>query len=159
MSDSKSILVANGVNLDLLGKRDSNLYGKFDLKQLEAFLEGEGLKVAGLFGLKKIDFTFFQSNHEAQFLDALSAKAYDGALINPAAWTHTSLALGDRLEALKLPFIEVHISHLGKREAMRQKSFSAPHALGVVYGLGMHSYSTALMGLLYKLTEVKFESL
>ena len=76
------------------------------------------------------------------------AKPYDGALLNPGAWTHTSLALGDRLAAVRLPFIEVHLSHLDKREAFRSNSYSAPHALGVVYGLGIDSYIAALAGLL-----------
>lgn len=145
-SSKKKILIANGVNLDLLGTRQPDVYGGQSLKDLEQFLCQNSDRLRKSF---PVDFSleFFQSNDEAVFLTKIG-EPWDGAVINPAAWTHTSLALGDRLAATKLPFIEVHLSHLSKREDFRQKSFSAPHALGVVYGLGFDSYLSGLLGLL-----------
>ena len=141
------ILIANGVNLDLLGQREPDIYGHATLADIEARL---GLLAPGLclaLGAPSCRLHFFQSNAEEAFLCEI-AKPFDGALINPGAWTHTSLALADRLKAVRLPFVEVHLSHLGKREPIRANSFSAPHALGVVYGLGVDSYVAGLAGLL-----------
>jgi 3-dehydroquinate dehydratase-2 len=84
-------------------------------------------------------------------MEKITSMPYDGAVINPAAWTHTSLALADRLATLTRPFVEVHISHLAKREPMRQTSLTARYSCGVVYGLGMHSYAAGALGVLYKL--------
>ena len=102
---------------------------------------------SGLNTYKDVRLHFYQSNSEADFLNEISKK-WDGALINPGAWTHTSLALGDRLAALQLPFVEVHISNLSQREDFRKHSYLSPHAVGVVYGFGLGSYGAALIGLL-----------
>ena len=145
------LLVANGVNLDLLGKRETNIYGSFDLQSLEDFLSKEcGILVRSVFEkqISNYEIEFFQSNEESKFLEKLSSSDWDGALINPGAWTHTSLALGDRLSSIKKPFVEVHISNIARREDFRKISYSAPSACGVVYGFGMDSYSVALLGLL-----------
>ena len=145
------ILVANGVNLDLLGEREVEHYGRFNLSDLETHLQGEAKKLSSWFSLSDLQLAFFQTNDQAAFLEALTGKDYDGLLINPAAWTHTSLALADRLAALDKPYVEVHISNLAQREPLRQKSLTAKHAAGVVYGFGMYSYVTGLLGLLNKL--------
>ncbi len=139
------ILIANGVNLDLLGKRQPEIYGFQTLKDLEAGLDRQKDNIASAFGIK-LDLSFFQSNDEAQYLKELS-KDWDGAILNPGAWTHTSLALADRVAGLELKFVELHISNLCRRESVRKTSYTAQHALGVVYGFGLGSYATALFGL------------
>jgi 3-dehydroquinate dehydratase-2 len=147
-----SILVANGVNLDLLGRREPQIYGKHTLADLESKLRLISPILASAFGLPPVELTFFQSNHEGLFLEELS-KPWDAAVINAGAWTHSSIALSDRLVALSLPFVEVHISNLSAREEFRQKSFAAKHALGVCYGFGIDSYTAALSGLYAVLAE------
>ena len=149
MSANKTwhILVANGPNLDLLGSREPDIYGFDSLAAIEQLLRSELKRLAKLFHLPEPTLTFMQSNHEGVFLDALS-QTWDGALINAGAWTHTSLALADRLAALGRPFIEVHLSNLTKREPIRHQSYLAPLASGVVFGLGKHSYTTGLYGLM-----------
>ncbi len=142
-----NILIANGVNLDLLGSRPENIYGSKTLKNLEDFLEDEKIFLEKIFE-KKIHLIFFQSNNECAFLEKLSEQKWDGAVLNPAAWTHTSLALADRLEALQLKFVEVHLSQLAKRESFRHHSYSAKYALGVIYGFAFDSYALGLQALL-----------
>ena len=149
----KKIIVANGVNLDLCGQRDTGLYGNFTLAQLENYLQKHAEKLFPLFNCNDYQLVFYQTNCEHELLTTL-AKPWRGALLNPGAWTHTSLALGDRLAALSLRFVEVHISPLAKRATLRQRSYSAPHAIGVVSGLGMDSYLAALVGLLSHLQRV-----
>lgn len=144
---SLRILVAQGVNLDLLGIREPEIYGSDSLASIEAMLRRLAPGLAQLAGLPSPELHFFQSNHEGLFLDQLSL-GWDAALINAGAWTHTSLALADRLAGLRLPFVEVHLSNLAKREAFRHHSYAAPHALGVCYGFGAVSYISALSGLL-----------
>lgn len=142
----KRILIANGVNLDLLGQREPEVYGLTTLASLEDELRKINPVLAKSFGLEAAELIFYQSNHEGQFLEKLS-EGWDGAVINPGAWTHTSLALADRLAGLKLPFAEVHLSNIAKREAFRQHSYAAPHAVGVCFGFGSASYSAGLTGL------------
>jgi 3-dehydroquinate dehydratase-2 len=148
------ILIANGVNLDLLGSREPHIYGSTTLKAIAAELEEHNRSLPQLFGLGECRLTFFQSNCEASFLEKLKGP-WHGALINPGAWTHTSLALADRLAALQLPFVEVHLSNLASREVFRQHSYLAPHALGVVNGFGKDSYLAAYVGLLAKLSNLE----
>ncbi|MBC7660512.1 MAG: 3-dehydroquinate dehydratase [Chitinophagaceae bacterium] len=140
------ILIAHGVNLDLLGRREPAIYGKHTLADIEVRIRTLSPMLAQTFGLDSVELTFFQSNHEGIFFDELS-KAWDGAVINAGAWTHTSLALADRLVALSLPFVEVHISNLSAREEFRQHSYAARYALGVCYGFGIDSYIAGLCGL------------
>ncbi|RYZ58372.1 MAG: type II 3-dehydroquinate dehydratase [Proteobacteria bacterium] len=147
-----SVIVAHGVNLDLLGRREPGIYGKHTLADIEAKLRQISPIFASAFSLPTVELTFFQSNHEGVFLDELS-KPWDAAVINAGAWTHSSLALADRLVALSLPFVEVHISNLSAREEFRQKSFAARHAIGVCYGFGIDSYTAALSGLYAVLAE------
>ena len=141
------IIIANGVNLDLCGQRDAKLYGKFTLDQLESYLRQHATRLCPLFNCLDCELVFLQTNCEHEFLTTISQTWY-GALLNPGAWTHTSLALGDRLAALSLKFVEVHISPLARREMRRQRSFSAPYAIGVVNGFGIDAYLVALVGLL-----------
>ena len=145
-----TILIANGVNLDLLGRREPALYGSQTLADLEKLLRQKGESLAKVMGFKGLDLTFYQTNHEADFLGQIS-KPFDGAVINPGAWTHTSLALGDRLKALGLLFVEVHISHVSQREKFRQHSYISSSAQGVVSGLGFEGYLAALVALLGKI--------
>ena len=136
------ILIASGVNLDLLGKREPEHYGHATLPDMEILLRAQ----ASAFKFA-VDLTFFQTNDEAKYLDMLT-REWDGAVLNPGAWTHTSLALADRLAALNLRFVEVHLSKVTAREPIRQRSFLAPAAIGSVSGFGIDSYRLGLLGLL-----------
>lgn len=149
MAKTLKILCANGVNLDLLGTREPVVYGTANLKDLEAMLRKE---LATYAKAAKIDLVFFQTNDEAEMLKTLSDSKADGILINPAAWTHTSVALADRLKGLGIPFVEVHISNISAREEYRKQSYSASAAAGVVYGFGLDSYLIGLLGLIRTLT-------
>lgn len=142
----KRFLIAQGVNLDLLGRREPDIYGTATLATIEAELRRVNSGLAQIFGQDPADLSFYQSNHEGLFLDKLS-EGWDGAIINPGAWTHTSLALADRLAGLKMPFAEVHLSNIAQREAFRQHSYAAPHAIGVCFGFGASSYVCAMTGL------------
>ena len=149
--DCPKILVANGVNLDLLGRRNSNVYGTFTLSDLKEYLLGAQLAISKIAGFKSCNLIFFQSNSEHEFLETLS-EPWDGMILNPGAWTHTSLALADRLEALDVPFVEVHISNILSRECERQHSKSAKYSRGIVMGMGKDSYLSALLGLLHQIS-------
>ncbi len=146
----EQILIANGVNLDLLGKRESHIYGSFSLLDLERALADYNQKISSLYKLG-FDLCFFQTNCESELLEKLTEKPWKAMIINPGAWTHTSLALADRLAAIDFPFIEVHLSNLSVREPFRQNSYSAKHARGVIYGLGIDSYLAALAALYQQL--------
>lgn len=145
------ILVANGVNLDLLGQRESQHYGRFTLAQLHRELHRYSEALATLYPQLAITLELFQSNDEAEFLAKL-AEPWDGALCNFAAWTHTSLAIADRLAALGRPYVELHISNTAAREPFRHSSYCAAKAAGVVFGFGIASYHAALAGLLETLS-------
>lgn len=137
----KSILVINGPNLNLLGLREPEIYGKQSLQDLERQLQTE---------FPEIDFSFFQSNHEGEIIDCIQTTAnnFEGIVINAAAYTHTSIAIADALIACRVPYIEVHISNLYKREKFRQHSFLAAHATGIIQGLGFRGYSLAVRALI-----------
>ncbi|MCB9228784.1 MAG: type II 3-dehydroquinate dehydratase [Deltaproteobacteria bacterium] len=154
--DHARILVANGVNLDLLGRREPDIYGKQTLGDIETALTqlARGLEATGCF--RSCRLSFYQSNSEEQFLLKLS-EPWDGILLNPGAWTHTSLALGDRMKALGTPYIELHLSALCRREAIRQRSYTAEAALGVIQGLGPDSYTAGLTALLSYLSRFSRE--
>lgn len=142
-----NILILSGVNLDLLGTRENHIYGKDTLADMENLLTSEWAQLRKTFPkFSKVGLTFFQSNDEAKFLEMISKK-WAGIVINPGAWTHTSLALADRLRGVGIPFVEVHMSNLHAREDFRKVSFLAPHALGVVQGFGIRSYLLGLEGL------------
>lgn len=145
------ILVANGVNLDLLGLREKQIYGSFNLEDLRQSLSEVLPSLCALVHLNvELELEFFQSNDERTFLEALDG-AYNGILLNAGAWTHTSVALADRLKAVGTPYVEIHISNTFAREKFRHKSFISAGAAGVVVGFGMHSYQAGLLGLLQKI--------
>ena len=134
------ILVINGPNMNLLGLREPGIYGKETLADLEDFLREVG-KTEG------VELSFFQSNHEGAIVDAIQA-AYgtmDGIVINPAAYTHTSVAILDALKAVSLPAVEVHISQVSEREPFRQVSYAGMACVRTYMGLGFEGYRQAIL--------------
>ena len=138
-----TILVAHGPNLNLLGKRQPEIYGHTTLADIDKALH-ERASQAG------IDLHTLQSNHEGVLIDFLQTMGWDadGIIINPGAFTHYSLAIRDALAALSAPIIEVHLSNVYKREAFRHHSVIAPIATGQIAGLGWRGYLLALEWLL-----------
>ena len=135
-----SILVLNGPNLNLLGTREPQVYGSTTLDQINTEL----VSLAAKAGAK---LECFQSNHEGALIDRIHATRTDGtefAIINPGAFTHTSVAIRDAFAGVALPFIEVHVSNVHKREAFRHHSYLSDIAVGVIVGLGIHGYRLAL---------------
>ena len=139
-----SILVLHGPNLNLLGVREPGIYGQTTLGQIDAELA----QIAADAGAK---LQSFQSNHEGALIDRIHATRSDGTghvIINPGGLTHTSVALRDALSAVALPFIEVHLSNIHRREPFRHRSYLSDVALGVICGLGPNGYRLALQHLL-----------
>lgn len=138
------ILVINGPNLNLLGRRESSIYGETTLAGIEAMLRERAATLGA-------EVAFFQSNDEGALIDriqAAPAEGIEGLIINPGGYTHTSVALRDALLAVAIPFVEVHISNVARREAFRQTSYFSDIALGTISGLGPCGYVLALEGLL-----------
>ena len=142
-----SVLVLNGPNLNLLGTRKPEVYGTTSLADVEEMCR----EAAGKLGL---DLDFRQSNHEGQLIDwlhecgrAVKAGESIGAVYNPGAHTHTSVALHDAIEGAEVPVIECHISNVHRREEFRHHSFISPVASGIVVGFGVHGYVLAIQGL------------
>lgn len=136
----KTILVLHGPNLNLLGTREPEIYGRTTLADIDSRLA----KIAVEAGAKLAS---FQSNSEAALVERAQQAAQDGTgfiIINPAAFTHTSVALRDALAAVGLPFVEVHLSNVFAREAFRRESFFSDIAVGVISGLGAKGYELAL---------------
>ena len=136
------VTVLNGPNLNLLGAREPELYGRTTLAELEALVRVE----AGRLG---VELRWVQSNHEGVMVEeiqGLPGKA-DGLILNAGAFTHTSLALRDALLAVRVPFVEVHLSNLFAREEARRRSLVADLALGLITGFGPHGYLLALQAL------------
>lgn len=139
----KKIAILNGPNLDRLGKREPEIYGRATLADLEAALRAEFGATAQL--------EFFQSNHEGALIDKIATLAdakFDGLVINGGAFTHTSVALRDALAGAHLPTVEVHISNIYKREEFRHTSLTAPTCIAVITGLGLEGYHAAIRFLL-----------
>lgn len=142
---SQRLLLVNGVNLNLLGKREPEIYGHTTLADIEAQLTAKAAK----FGIELI---CIQSNHEGKLVDDIqhygllvdAAEQVDAIIINPAAFTHTSVAIRDALLATQKPFIEVHLSNVHSRESFRHLSYLSDVAVGVICGLGALGYQTAL---------------
>lgn len=136
------ILVINGPNLNLLGTREVSVYGKASLEQISAQLKTEAKKIGA-------ELAFLQSNHEGEIVDAVggSRNKFHGLLINPAAYTHTSIAIRDAILASGLPAVEVHLSNIYKREEFRHQSLTAAACVGVVAGFGKESYGLGLIAL------------
>ena len=132
----KKILVINGPNLNLLGKREIEIYGKDSLKNIE-------LKTKKFAKNNDIDAEFKQSNEESEIINWIHdcvKNDYKGLLINAGAYTHTSIAIFDALKAIKIPIVEIHLSNIHKREEFRKKSYISEVADGVVFGFGAYSY-------------------
>jgi 3-dehydroquinate dehydratase-2 len=143
---AKPVLVLNGPNLNMLGKRQPHIYGRETLADVEKACRTEGDKL----GLA-IDFA--QNNHEGALVDLIQAarEKNSAIVINAGAYTHTSVALLDALNAAELPVVEVHISNIYKREAFRHHSYISPAAVGVIAGLGIQGYVLALQALAHRL--------
>ena len=136
------IAVLNGPNLNLLGEREPELYGRATLAEIETRTR-ERARALG------VEVSWTQSNHEGELVDAIQALKgrADGAIVNAAAFTHTSLAVRDALVAVRVPFVEVHLSNIFGREPERRRSVLADVAVGVVAGFGAESYRLGLEGL------------
>jgi len=134
------VLVLHGPNLNLLGSREPAVYGATTLAEIDAALARRAAEAG-------VQLSSFQSNHEGALVDRVQAARDDGTafiLINPAAFTHTSVALRDALAAVAIPFVEVHLSNVHRREAFRQHSYFSDLAEGVILGLGATGYRLAL---------------
>lgn len=133
------ILVINGPNINMLGVREPEIYGHETYADLKKYVAEEAEK-------EKIDVTFFQSNHEGAIVDEIQAAygIFDGIVINPAAYTHTSIAIADAVKSVGIPTVEVHISDVSKREDFRQVSYIRPVAIGTVMGKGLKGYVDGL---------------
>ncbi|MFH2093994.1 MAG: type II 3-dehydroquinate dehydratase [Pseudomonadota bacterium] len=137
---TKKIAIMNGPNLNMLGKREPEIYGAHTLDQINADLN----RLANSLG---VALDFFQSNHEGEMVEkvhALFEAKIDGVIINPGAFTHTSVALRDALLLLSCPIIEIHLSNIYKREAFRHKSMVSDIAVGQICGFGRYGYTMAL---------------
>jgi len=144
------IAVIQGPNLNMLGIREQNIYGAMKLEdihtQMKAVAEQNGFEIE-----------FFQSNLEGEIVDKIQECLgdSDGIIINPAAYTHTSIAIRDALKAVQLPTIEVHISNISAREEFRKKSLISDIAVGTITGFGPFSYHLAMIGMIQILNDLK----
>ena len=149
MSDGRSgirIAVINGPNLNLLGSREPEIYGSATLADIETRLRTVGTEIGATL-------TFVQENGEGALVDAVQQLmgAADGAIINAGAYSHSSLAIRDALAAVRVPFVEVHLSNVHAREAERRQLVLASAAIGVICGLGAYGYEAALRALVQRL--------
>ena len=135
----KKILIINGPNLNLLGNREKNFYGDTTLKRIKSICEEKCSQ-------NNMEMEFFQSNHEGELLEKIHSvqNGFEGIIINPAAYTHTSIALLDALRATSKPKIEVHISNIYSREDYRRKSITSEAVNGVICGFGENGYLLAI---------------
>lgn len=143
------ILVINGPNLNLLGQREPEIYGTTTLEHINEEL----LNYAK--GFSDVSIEFFQSNHEGEIVEKIQNTDCDGILINPAAYTHTSVAISDAIKAVKLPAVEIHLSNIQGREEFRKNSFIAPACIGQISGFGKNSYLAGLFCLIKHLESLK----
>lgn len=137
------IIVIHGPNLNLLGIREKNIYGETSLNDINQMIHEHSEKL-------KMKTDCFQSNHEGDIVDYLHkayCEKYDGILINPAAYTHTSVAIRDAIAGISIPTVEVHLSNTHARESFRQISYTAPVCLGRIEGFGHYSYLLGLEAL------------
>ena len=136
------ILIIHGPNLNMLGKREPDIYGAKTLEDINSSLSDCATKIGA-------DISFFQSNSEGEIVSAIqdAMSEFDGIVINPGAYTHTSVAIRDAILSCGLPVVEAHISNVYKREDFRQKSYVSGVALGVISGFGVNSYFLGLSGL------------
>ena len=131
------LIIINGPNLNLLGKREPEVYGN---QSFEQYLKSLQLQ------FPKIEIDYFQSNIEGELIDKIQQTGftYDGIILNAAAYTHTSIGIGDAVKAIAAPVIEVHISNTFSRESFRHQSYISAHAIGVIVGFGLRSYELAI---------------
>lgn len=144
---AKKLLLVNGPNLNLLGTREPEVYGSTTLSDVERAAEAQAAAAGAALAS-------FQSNHEGALIDrihAARAEGIDAIIINPGGLTHTSVALRDALAGVAIPFVEIHISNIHKREAFRHHSFLSGIAVGVICGLGVDGYGAAIDFALKKL--------
>lgn len=136
------ILVINGPNLQLLGRRDKKFYGTHTLPEIEHSLSAAALSLG-------VSVDFFQTNHEGAIVDRIAEAidCYDGIVLNPAAYTHTSIAIRDAIEASRLPVVEVHLSNISGRDEFRKVSMTGPVCIGQMTGFGADTYEWALRAL------------
>ncbi|MGI5849433.1 MAG: type II 3-dehydroquinate dehydratase [Christensenellales bacterium] len=141
------ILVINGPNINMLGAREPDIYGRQDYAAL-----AKGLLDFG--SAHKVTINVYQSNIEGEIVSKIqsAAGAYDGIVINPGAYTHYSIAILDALKAITVPAIEVHLSHIASREEFRQKSITVAGCIGQISGLGFDSYYLAVLGLINRMS-------
>lgn len=142
------ILVMHGPNLNLLGTREPSIYGNITIKEINSAISAFALKMG-------IEVNIVQSNSEGELIERIHSAIglYDGILINPAAYTHTSIAIRDALSAAALPVVEVHLSNIHSREEFRSRSFIAPIAVGQISGFGPDSYLLGLRAIFNHLTK------
>lgn len=133
----KKIIIINGPNLNLLGKREPEIYGNLSFDKYF-----EGLKKEH----RAVDLSYFQSNHEGAIIDELHKVGFDfdGIVLNGGAYTHSSIAIADAIAGISTPVLEVHISNIHAREKFRHHSYSAQHCVGVIAGLGLQGYDLAI---------------
>ncbi|WP_276165912.1 type II 3-dehydroquinate dehydratase [Zobellia alginiliquefaciens] len=135
------LIIINGPNLNLLGKREPEVYGNKTFEDYFADLQ---------FKFKEVQLEYYQSNIEGELIDKIQEVgfSYDGIILNAAAYTHTSVGIGDAIKAVTTPVIEVHISNTHKREEFRHVSYISPVARGVILGFGLQSYDLAIQSFL-----------
>lgn len=139
----KKILILNGPNLNLLGKREPEIYGNTDFEHYIPYLTRW---MEGQIGKDLVELEYYQSNIEGVLIDKLheTGFSYEGIIFNPGAYAHTSIALADAIRAIKSPVIEVHISNIHARETFRHHSYLSAYCHGVISGFGLNSYKLAL---------------
>ena len=144
------IAVIQGPNLNMLGIREPHIYGAMSLEQIHEQLKNAASQNA-------VELEFFQSNLEGEIVDRIQEclGTVDGIMINPAAYSHTSIAIKDALSAVSMPVVEVHISNIYKREEFRQKSITAGSSTGVISGFGPFGYHMGLIALMQIISEIK----
>jgi 3-dehydroquinate dehydratase II len=135
----RSILLINGPNLNLLGTREPHIYGSTTLKDVEAAAEKQAASLSA-------ELTAFQSNHEGAIVDRIQEARgkVDAIVINPGAYTHTSVAIRDALLGVDIPFVELHVSNVHAREAFRHHSYFTDKAVAMICGLGVYGYTAAI---------------
>jgi 3-dehydroquinate dehydratase-2 len=138
----KQLIIINGPNLNLLGKREPEIYGSQTFEDYLKILQSKYSEI-------KLD--YFQSNIEGELIDKLQDVGfnYDGIILNAAAYTHTSVGIGDAVKAIETPVIEVHISNTFSREEFRHQSYISPNAKGVIIGFGLKSYDLAIESFIF----------
>jgi len=137
----KKLIIINGPNLNLLGKREPNIYGSLTFTEFFDQIKNK---------YPKVELSYYQSNIEGELIDKLHEVgfSYDGVILNAGAYTHTSIGIGDAIKGIETPVVEVHISNTFGREEFRHQSYISPNAKGVILGFGLQSYELAIQSYL-----------